>query len=88
MANIAVIAYVAQKMGIIGGPRIVKQDVPATLQDTFKGTAGFVTSLTETVKAAKNLVGTVSESTSAAVDPPAVPSGPSPAVKARPGMKK
>lgn len=64
-ANIAVIVYVAHKMGFIGAPKLAKQDVPATLHETIKGTAGFMGTLAETVKAARGLVSSATAETTA-----------------------
>lgn len=87
LANLSVIYYVALKAGFIGGPKIVKQDVPATLHDTIKGTAGFMTSLTETVKAARSLVSTATSDPSAVQTTAATPLPPTPTT-VRPGGRK
>jgi hypothetical protein len=78
VANISVIYYILiHKLKLTGSaPPIVKQDVPATLHDTIKGTAGFMTGLTETVKAARSLVSSVTNPEGVPPTPSAPPASP------------
>uniref|UniRef100_A0A6C0CFU9 Uncharacterized protein n=1 Tax=viral metagenome TaxID=1070528 RepID=A0A6C0CFU9_9ZZZZ len=56
VANIAVILYVLSKLGYISSPRLVKQDVPATLADQVKETATFVKTMGEVLGSMKSML--------------------------------
>lgn len=53
LANIAVILYVASKLGYINSPRLVKKDVPATLAEQVRSTANLVTTFNEVLGSMK-----------------------------------
>lgn len=69
VANLAVIFYVGLKLGYINPPRVVKNDVPATLADQVRETASFVKTFGEVVTSMKSMLPTT---TPPAATPPTV----------------